>query len=168
MSQIYAGIGSRQTPPHILTMMENVAYLLGKDGATLRSGAADGADRAFEFGAMAAGGKLEIFIPWKGFNGSTSPLFIPSQDAFTIAAAVHPNWAACSQGAKRLHARNVHQVMGADLKTPVISIICWTPYGQGGGGTGQALRTAKLMAPEVEILDLGRNDAFQRVSDWLG
>ena len=38
-------------------------------------------------------------------------------------------------------ARNVHQVLGADLKTPVKMIICWTPDGSlDGKGTTEQRR----------------------------
>lgn len=39
----YAGIGSRETPLQILSLMEQIAMSLSKVGFTLRSGYADGA-----------------------------------------------------------------------------------------------------------------------------
>ena len=47
----YAGIGSRKTPKDICELMTRVARYLYFKGYTLRSGAADGADTAFEIGA---------------------------------------------------------------------------------------------------------------------
>jgi hypothetical protein len=44
--------------------------------------------------------------------------------------------------AKKFHSRNVHQVLGRDLKTPSDFVICWTADGGFSGGTGQALRIA--------------------------
>jgi hypothetical protein len=43
----YAGIGSRETPKTICKMMELIAFGLGRQGFTCRTGGADGADRAF-------------------------------------------------------------------------------------------------------------------------
>lgn len=137
MSRFYAGIGSRETPADVLSLMEKIAARLGAGGFTLRSGGAGGADSAFERGA--AGFSMEIFLPWKGFNGNRSPHFSPSPEAFALAEQYHPAWHRLSQGARKLMARNSHQVLGANLDSPVEFIVCWTGP---SGGTCQALRMA--------------------------
>ncbi len=148
----YAGIGSRRTPQEILDSMRKIAgYLAGK-GYTLRSGAAIGADSAFEEGALAAGGDAEVWVPWAGFNGHSSSQ-TPSPEAFALAAKSHPAWDSCKNGAKALHARNVHQLLGADLESPVDFIVCWTRDGLMAGGTGQSLRIAKNKG--IEVYNLG-------------
>lgn len=148
----YAGIGSRKTPPEALRLMEDFAHAMASH-SILRSGGADGADTAFEFGATLGGGQREIFLPWKGFNGRTDALLDePSETAMEIAAYYHPAWGQLSQGGRKLHGRNTHQVLGANCDDPVAMIICWTPGGKGGGGTGQALRMAKDR--EIDIWDL--------------
>lgn len=43
----YTGIGSRQTPKDILKLMEDIAFKLAQKGYILRSGAAGGADTAW-------------------------------------------------------------------------------------------------------------------------
>ena len=48
---LYTGIGSRETPHHILTLMTEIANILDNIGYTLRSGGADGADTAFALGS---------------------------------------------------------------------------------------------------------------------
>lgn len=68
----YAGIGSRETPKSILEFFEYLGELLAKKGFTLRSGAAKGADSAFEKGCDRVSGLKEIFLPWRGFEGSKS------------------------------------------------------------------------------------------------
>lgn len=129
-TKAYAGIGSRETPEDVLETMRKIAAFLARQGYTLRSGAAPGADSAFEEGAVASGGKTEIWVPWKGFNQHRSTLF-PTPEAFALAEKHHPAWASCKQGARALHARNGHQVLGASLSDPVDFIVCWTK-----GGTG--------------------------------
>jgi len=106
-------------------------------GYTLRSGAAQGADAAFESGST----RNEIWLPWRGFNGHSSPL-LPSPAAFVLAAQHHPAWHACSRGARALHARNMHQVLGPNLDSPSSFILFWTPNIIPSGGTSQALRLA--------------------------
>ena len=111
---IYAGIGSRETPIEVQQMMTSVARYLPSKGWTLSSGGAGAADSAFESGA---GRRTQIWLPWKGFNGNPSELYYPSQKAFELASSIHPAWGRCSEGARKLHARNMYQVLGADLNT---------------------------------------------------
>ena len=147
---VYAGIGSRRTPNDILLIMEKFAEHMGKRNHVLRSGGADGADLAFEVGAKRAESPMEIYLPWKGFNGNLSPLFYPSPAALDVAAQYHPAWQRLSEAAKKLMARNSHQILGLDLKTPCDFVVCWTPDGYNQhsqrmpdtGGTGQAIDIA--------------------------
>lgn len=153
VKRIYAGIGSRKTPDSVLETMYYGAQQLADLNFTLRSGAAAGADSAFEAGCDMVGGSKEIYLPWKGFQGHSSHLHTPTDEALKMAAKFHPNWGACSYGARKLHARNCHQILGIGLDTPADFVICWTPNGSGSGGTGQALRIAQSHG--IPIFDLG-------------
>lgn len=166
----YAGIGSRETPPDVMALLTQIASTLENLGFTLRSGHASGADEAFEDG-VANEALKEIFLPWKGFNGSTSPCYgwatsTHEKLARAIAQAAHPNWGRCSEAAQKLHMRNVKQVLGDRLDRKSLFVICWTPGGKGGGGTGQALRIAGTY--EIPIFDLGlpnRDEILNQLSD---
>lgn len=168
----YTGVGSRETPADVLDLMRRVALHLYTDEWTLRSGAAPGADSAFEQGATPFEDytRTEIFLPWEGFELRQPHMVAlerPKAEAYRIAARYHPAWATLKEGAKSLHARNVHQVLGADPGAPQPSkfVICWTENGQGGGGTGQALRIAR--AYRVPIFDLALDEARTRVERFL-
>lgn len=141
MAKFYAGIGSRETPSEILELMTKAARALSADGWILRSGHAGGADLAFEEGSDP--NLKEIYIPWRGFNGSSSGLYQISPEALEMAATFHPAWNRCSQGAQKLHARNCAQILGDNLHTPVDFVVCWTKDGRASGGTGQAMRLAQ-------------------------
>lgn len=149
----YAGIGSRETPTEILELFENIGTCLANKGLILRSGHAPGADKAFEKGCDKVNGKKEIFLPWRGFEGSSSDLVVCDQKAWEIAEEHHPYWHNLSDGARKLQARNSHQVLGWDLETPSKFVICWTKGGKGSGGTGQAIRIAKHY--NIPIFDVG-------------
>lgn len=149
MTRFYAGIGSRETPTEVLTRMTKAATWLASKGYTLRSGAAAGADSAFEAGA---GDTKEIYIPWRGFNGSSSPLWRIPEAAFTIAADHHPAWTRCSDAVRKLHARNVCQILGQSLDTPVDFVLAWTKDGGATGGTGQAIRIAQAL--DIPVFNL--------------
>jgi hypothetical protein len=143
----YSGIGSRETPSDVMGMMTKIARQL-QDLLILRSGHAPGADTAFEQGIT--NGNMEIYIPWKGFGGSTSNLYESLPLAYEIASQYHPTWKTLRDPVKRLMSRNVHQVLGPNLDSPAKFVLCWTPDGaeshktrsQKTGGTGQAISIA--------------------------
>lgn len=153
----YAGIGSRTTPAEICEQMSIIAYALEEADFLLRSGAADGADSAFERGVQSQCNK-QIFLPWPGFNAHSDVGVVwPSDEAMAaarkIAAAHHPVWDKLKPSVQHLHTRNVFQVLGPELNDPIKFVICWTENGSGKGGTGQALRIAR--AYSIPVLDMG-------------
>lgn len=168
----YAGIGSRETPPEILQQMEEFAFLAAKY-LVLRSGGAGGADTAFETGCKNAGGPAQIFLPWKNFNGNTSPLHTPLDKAHEIAASIHPNYRYMRHGAKLLIARNMHQILGEYLDDPVDFVVCWTKdgcqshetYTSKTGGTGSAIAVASKAG--IPIFNLQRKDRLIDVHEHL-
>ena len=107
-----------------------------------------------------ANGVMEIYIPWKGFNGSASEYILKENDeAINIASQFHPAFDRLSQGAQKLQARNSYQVLGYELKDPSVFIVCWTKGGKGSGGTGQALRLAKEYS--IPVFDFGKFDEIE-------
>ena len=159
----YAGIGSRATPVEIQHLMYQIAKSLARQGYTLRSGAAGGADQAFEKGCDKICGKKEIYLPWAAFEGSSSPLIVQPGKAYEIAEEFHPYWYNLSQGARKLQARNSHQILGRDLSTPSRFVLCYTKNGNGQGGTGQAIRIAR--AHNVPIFDFGEYKTIDEIKD---
>lgn len=180
MNKIYAGIGSRKTPPEVCEVMRHLAGRLGCVGWTLRSGRAEGADSAFEAGARCVNGTCEIFLP-----EDLRPLSVRVNDkvqnwsymdevtgstigAKVIARLLHPNGKNLNPQALELHARNTYQIIGQDMNTPVDLVICWTEGGRGEGGTGQALRLAKML--NIPIIDFGsckdQKEAW-RIADYI-
>jgi len=143
----YAGIGSRQSPREILALMRSAARFLADRGWTLRTGGADGADAAF---AAGAGDRVELYLPWPGFNRHQGGIVRPTEGAIAMARRVHPAWGRLKRGARLLHARNCHQVLGRGLDAPAAFVLCWTPDGARSaeecsvetGGTATAIRIA--------------------------
>ena len=175
----YTGIGSRNTPDEILEKMFVIGEELARAGWCLRSGYADGADRAFSDGASTVpNARMEIFLPWEKFNGAPTnhPAFIYGDRHTLLAQAaaeklamfVHPAWHNCSVGAKKLHTRNVYQVYGANLDKVSDMVICWTPNGETVGGTATAIRLARRAG--IPIFNLGNTDALDEActfANWL-
>lgn len=171
----YTGIGSRRTPPEALEQMVYFGRLAATAGWTLRSGAADGADSAFELGCNLEVGRKEIFLPWAGFMGHTGAYESAPPEAFQIAATIHPKWSTLMPSVKALHARNTQQVLGRELNSPSQFVICWTPDGCESystrsirtGGTGTAIYLAsKRGIPVYNIFNPGRlEDAVQHLTN---
>lgn len=154
--KFYAGIGSRKTPQDVLDEFANIAAALGKNGYTLRSGGAEGADTAFDTGTRLYTWPRRIYLPWEGFNGHKLGIVVGRHVKMReMAQRHHPAWDKLTGPAKMLHTRNVAIVLGDDVeKQHSDFVVCWTPGGMEGGGTGQALRVARHYC--VPIYDFGR------------
>lgn len=164
----YAGIGARKTPTIALQSMQAIGEQLGESGWHLYSGYADGADMAFGRGAEAAKAPFTMVLPWEGFNRApendarftvpvwTSELLTIAERAYNEQAAVRngqkTEWRELKDSTKCLMARNVCQVLGMDLQSPVTCVICWTQGANSGGGTGQAIRVAQMH--NIPVFDL--------------
>jgi hypothetical protein len=154
----YAGIGARDTPEHVMISMRNAASAMAGIGVTLRSGGAEGADTAFEEGCQS--GPKEIFLPWPSFNKSKrSDTGVKGKypgRALEIAEQFHPAWDRLSEPVRIIMARNCYQLLGGDLQSPSLFVLCWTPGGKFTGGTGQALRIASAFS--IPVFNLGNQD----------
>ncbi len=159
----YAGIGSRETPQEALELMEEIGKCYAQAGWILRSGGASGADMAFEDGA---GDKSEIYKA--NIKDKVSPIIY--EKARNIAGNLHPAWGSMPEYAQQLHTRNVFQILGKDLSTPVTVVICWTPdkcikhedRTRLTGGTGTGISVADMA--NIPILNMARPDHFWRAS----
>lgn len=171
----YTGVGSRECPVDILSLIECVAYKLSREGWTLRSGGAEGADNAFEEGDYWEQGRCEIYIPWNGFNQR----FQEHDDGYIVASSlsnysrateiaetIHPAWDKLSQGAKTLHTRNVYQVLGKDLNTPSKFLMCWAKPTKNGvsGGTNTAYTLARQRG--VSCFNLYDKQTENKIRRW--
>lgn len=158
MSRYYTGVGSREVPPEIGKLITEIAVKLEELGFTLRSGFAPGSDTYF---AKKVKNK-EIFIPWKNFGEGIVPK--ETEFAHNLLKEVHPAYDRLSQGALKLHLRNVNQVLGKNLNEPSQFLICWAKMDNQGipiGGT----RTAWMIAQKygVPCFNLERKEDLERI-----
>jgi hypothetical protein len=152
----------------MLHKMSKASNILGQKGWALRSGHADGADAAFEAGAM----RGEIHLPWVSYN-LVSPrnhrlaYVVPweTDQIRGIAAAHHPAWHRLSRPVQSLMCRNVTIILGAEVNDPVKFIVCWTPDGKASGGTGQALRLASTH--KIPVFNTFWNEDVDRLDDFI-
>lgn len=133
----------------IKVIMKAIAEKMADMGYVLRSGGAPGSDTAFEQGA---GANKRIYLA----NEATD-------EAMAIAKVYHRAWQRLSPYVKKLHGRNAFQVLGDDLSTPSMGLICWTPDGCMchenrsivTGGTGTAISIADAYGVPVANLQNG-------------
>lgn len=150
---IYAGIGSRKTPESVLGIMRRIGVDLAQKGHTLRSGGAEGADKAFEEGAKSVNGKMEIFLP----NGGNKNLWFWKY----WAKKYHPAWDKLGEYAKQCHARNIAIMLGEEGDSRADFVLCWTPNAELSGGTGQSMRIAQSYG--IPIYNL----FYKHTSEWF-
>ena len=172
----YAGIGSRETPKEVLDKMTEVAKYLDQQGYTLRSGAAEGADTAFENGAT----KKEIFKPTDGVG----------QREIDVAHEIHPNLQGVMDSSRRkaeaqgkngersakfveaLMARNTNQIFGKNLDTPVDFVLAYDKSGWIGEGTrpmkGGTLQAIEMAARKgIPVINMANDNWREQLKDVL-
>jgi len=187
MRQFWTGVGSRETPPDILLMMELIGKVLTDLGYILRSGGAEGADTAFYAGckksAMFEVNKPIIYISWNGMDAYGKNWYHDPSIGYYNAKR-YPTWNIANEMAFNLrgsferlgwkgiahHTRNVFQVIGDDLHSPSNFLICWArpknkrkPFVH--GGTATAVKLAYLR--DIEIYNLYHPQVFNRFVDFL-
>lgn len=145
MITAYAGIGSRTITKEERETIIKIANFLSELGYVCYSGNAVGSDDAFQEGSNK---RCVSYVPWNGFNAhlTSSEIHCPyiNTAGFQSVDKFHPAPEKLNDKARRLMARNYHQVMGIFGYPPVDFIVCCaTPKGDFcDGGTAQALRIA--------------------------
>lgn len=176
--QHYTLVGSRETSQEGLEVLARLVHEMAKNFCVGRSGGADGADSVLEHVLRYSTGLKEVYLPWDKFNGRVADgveymnasRFSNYTQAMEIAKATHPAWERCSQGAQKLHARNVYQVLGKDLESPSLILICWAqPTGTGvKGGTNTAVQLAKRNdVPVLNVYGMNEQQAVHELFEII-
>jgi len=183
----YTGIGSRSTPAHIQQLISKISFKLAEEGYTLRSGAAYGADKAFEIGVKeyfntfgdsypASSDLAQIYTPWRSFceidEDYKDWYYVLTEQrskdqAEQLAKNIHPAWERCSRGAKALHTRNVYQVLGVTLNSLSSFLIAYAEPTKTGvkGGTSTAWDLAGQH--NIPRFNLYNKEDRDRIEAWL-
>lgn len=168
----YAGIGSRSTPQEIQEFQTRIATRLEEDGWLLSSGAAEGSDEAFEKGVSCISNN-RIIIPRNGFNkrhandgyvnfGNATQLMKNQCDA--LVSTIHPVWGNLPRWMKNLHSRNVMQILGPELDSPVKFVLYWAPVDRHCvpvGGTRTAVVLANMLG--IPTFNMLHKDVIERL-----
>ena len=151
MNIFYAGIGARITPTEVCDKFTLLAIRLEGMGYTLRSGGAEGADRAFERGVP---NSRVIYRPYHA-----------TPDAINLASEYHPAWHRCNDYVKSLHGRNMMIILGDDLMSPAKFVVCWTKSGKPQGGTAMGMAVAQ--ANNIPIFNVQDESNWESLDNFL-
>lgn len=154
---VIAGIGSRNTPLHVLRDMERIGEWCREHGVYVRSGHARGADYAFEKGARE---RCLVYLPTADFNAHLSLLgkvgYVAADDprGRTAANNFHAGWGPSFVALARM--RNTKIILGRDENRPVNLVVYWNPPMKTTGGTAHALAVARAQAPDAELVNMAK------------
>lgn len=154
--EYYAGIGSRKIEKNMENFMTKFANVIENTSIILRSGGAEGSDKAFE----------------KGVEKKANKNIFYAEDAnlmsYFAAYLFHPAPYILSKNeyAKKLMARNTFQILGdlnSDVIEPSLFVVCWTKDGvethkqrtKETGGTGQAISIADVF--NIPVINLKKH-----------
>lgn len=152
-------VGTRQpTAEQVQACREAVRSAVDR-GLTVLSGGAEGIDTIAVTAAVEFGGSAISILPWArqhSLPGSVEVQPAVDAEARRIVLETHPNPSALSEGAIKLHARNLRMVQrlmsvrearraaGQDVKHCIILALPSFYRGEPSGGTTMAMRLAKL------------------------
>ena len=102
----YTGVGSRNITFEERALIIEIGEYLAREGYTLRSGKANGADCAFALGAQNYAGKIVNYTPWRNFKNESFPFDyydiclenLPKEiqdECSERASKIHPAWKKC-------------------------------------------------------------------------
>lgn len=134
----YTGVGRRNTPRYVLELMEEIGVILAKQGYTLRTGNARGADAAFR--KNVPNNKKEVYGPVDYEESAYK------EEIIKLITKARGSLNGLSEMGIALHGRNTFQVLGRYLDKPSSFLIFWSPpIGNKGlveGGTNTTVQLA--------------------------
>lgn len=180
----YAGVGSRDTPSDIESLMIRIGRVLCDLGWGLSSGDALSADRKFYEGAKQSTNYYHIpqriYLAWDGIGDryhNPSEGFLDAtrftdtyETAMEMAREARGSFERLGRGGIALHTRNVFQIHGHDLQELVLAMIYWAvPVGKHEkvkGGTNTALQLA-ITANVPHRINLYTDEGRKRAERFL-
>lgn len=171
----WTGVGSRETPLEHSSFMSKISEYFEDKGLVLRSGKARGADTFFENGAV----EKEVYVPVDDLKNSAHDISLQDlhlkfhnvDEAISITKEIVRHWDRLDPYIKILHTRNVYQVLGKDLKTPSLFLICYAEIdpersGRVRGGTNTAVQVARKA--NIPVFNIKYEYDRKVVQDWIG
>lgn len=160
----FAVIGTREMSSEqrdwVRTILAN-----GDTSKVLQTGACAGTDQLAATIWMEMGGMVKCYLPWDtyemawrtnvsdAYHGQMKAVVVTGES--DLAAAHHTRWSTLSQGAQKLHTRNVSIVHGCKLVVACPGDSHW------GGGTAMGIKLARHLKIPVYLKDARiRDESF--------
>jgi hypothetical protein len=160
MTKYWTAVGSREVPAAIADLQVLIGACMTSKGYILRSGNANGSDYNFQRGAQSVSPPhCDIYLPWASYNRELnkagSSYITPTDAQMEFAGGlledtgVMPYYKSIkSEHAKKMHSRNVYQVIGVYDQPREVSRVCiyYAPLDKDGnvmGGTRTAVGLSK-------------------------
>lgn len=161
--------GSEKTPQDVLEKFARIAKMLEDRGYTLRVGGLKGAELFVEDKVK----RVELLLPWKGFDNRQSPLSWTPENAKAIAEKFEPGWAQLKPVIQTFLAKNVQKVYGHKLESPALFVVMWSEDGvehyrdrqQRSGSAGHIAALASNA--RIPVFNFGNGNAEQRLTAYL-
>lgn len=164
----YTVAAPREMPAEVLEQFAKIARKMDALGYTVRTGGGDGADDIVAQNAA----KIELYLPWKKFNGKVGVVEKPTEEAQALAKKAHPAYDKVKETVQLLIARASHLVLGTNLRDPVKFIVCYSEDGveeaakrtAKTGPAGQLITIAK--EHNIPIFNLKNGNAMSRLVEF--
>jgi len=165
----YVITGDRSTPPEVTSRLVAVMKQLEEKHFTTRSSGLDGPDATI----IKDSANLELFLPWKPFNGLESKNYFNTKECLVIAKQFHPAFDGLKPAIHAFLGCNVRLILGNNLKSAARFMLCYTEDGAESdktkssktGNLGLAISIASAM--RVPVFNFRHTDAEQRLFTFL-
>lgn len=165
----YAGIGPKDAPADILTLMTHYSSIFSSLNFTLRTNGSEVPGIALEKGAK----EVELYLPWKKFNKRESRFCNPIPAASEIAKRFHPVFDKMKDPVKLIIANESHVVLGENLRDPIKFLLVWTPDGVTNGDscsikTGTPAQSIKISsAYGIPVFNLANKESRVALEEFI-
>jgi len=165
----YVGSGNRDAPSDVSETIQRLAKFLEEFGFICRTGGMEGPEQNFEDAAK----NHELHLPWKGFNNKESKSAFNTPEALAIAKMFHPTFDDLKPAIQAFLAKNARLVLGKDLRSPALFVLCWSADGAEcsrektarTGNVGHVIAIASAI--KIPIFNLAKPDAEYRLKQHL-
>lgn len=163
------GVSVNNDAPDLTNEFQILAERFNKESLTVRVDGSGPASDFFEKNAI----KSEVHLPWKSFNEKESKYCYNPADAYYLAKRYSPNYESIKEGARHFLARNVRIVLGKNLLSPILFLICWSKDGceharNRTAATGYAgLPIAIASVLRVPVFNLANPGTVDRILAYL-
>lgn len=176
-TRVVAGIGSRELGMREAARCYYFGLLFADYGWGFRTGRARGADERFAFGYRLGFGVPQYCVPWDSYNLAEVDACRPpaySLDRLDPAArdrlcdlvrTLHPAGPNLTNGAMRLHARNIIILLGPNLDDPVKAVFALPRLSGHLGGTGFGMQLARHY--DIPLFDLRKPSEVRAAERWI-